>query len=261
MSRTTSEAMASVKVKRDSFVYPNESHPASTQNSSIFKNMVPAVLLLCCVVPWVATIAPPAPLQYFVSPSGSATGAGTSPGTAVATLEQVKDVYRAARRKKGSPKDRVIVNVLPGVYGLTAALLLDSPLDSNVEWRGPFGVDPTSANELPLISGGVALPRSSFAFNSKLSAWEAPLPAGVVVDDAGAAAYLDGKWMPPLHTQPLKAEEQSKFYIVYQEGRTYASSIPSIRKVVLRVVNRNPPPCLGWPGMCRDQRLCPPTKP
>lgn len=179
--------------------------------------------LLCVANPAQGPSATPA-VQYFVSPSGSATGAGTSPGTAVATLEQARDLYRKNRRQSllssiGSiaMPDPAVVNVLPGVYSLSSALMLDSPLDSNVEWRGAIGATPSSPNK-PVITGGLRISSDQFRYNNEVSAWEAPLPEGASVDDAGAAAYLGGRWMPPLHTQPMKSEQQSRFYIVYKDG-------------------------------------------
>ena len=66
--------------------------------------------------------------DVFVAPTGSDSNVGTSPGTAVATLERARDVVRSRTGKGG-----VDVHVAAGLYTLKETLML-GPDDSDVRW-------------------------------------------------------------------------------------------------------------------------------
>src|SRR2546423_9653549 len=107
--------------------------------------------------------------DLYVSPSGSDSNAGISPGAPLKTLQKARDVVRGIDQ---SNSGEIHVNLAGGTYRLTAPLVLDAS-DSgtgghSVTWQAAAGAR-------PVVSGGLQVPGWT---KGSGSVWSAQVPAG-----------------------------------------------------------------------------------
>ena len=133
----------------------------------------------CAVVLGVAALltsgaaagAAPAAVNFYVSPSGSDSNAGTSQDSPFQTLQKAQAAVRAVDQATAGP---VTVYLAGGDYRLTSPLTFttaDSGTNGDVWWRAESGA-------APVISGGTKITGWTEHDKSK-NIWSAPAPASL----------------------------------------------------------------------------------
>lgn len=111
------------------------------------------------------------PVNFFVSPSGSDSNAGTSAGSPFQTLPKAQSAVRAVDQTTAGP---ITINLAGGDYRLTSTLALtaaDSGTNGAITWQAESGTQ-------PVISGGVRV--TGWAqFNSSKNIWVANVPSSL----------------------------------------------------------------------------------
>jgi hypothetical protein len=119
----------------------------------------------------VPAAAAPAAVDFYVSPSGSDSNAGTSTGSPFQTLAMAQTAVREVDQAASGP---ITVHLAGGDYRLTAPLALtaaDSGTNGQIRWEAEPGT-------APVVSGGVRITGWT-RFDSGKNIWAAPAPAGL----------------------------------------------------------------------------------
>ena len=118
-----------------------------------------------------AALAAPAPVAFYVSPTGSDSNSGTSQSSPFQTLQKAQTAVRAVDQSASGP---ITVYLAGGDYRLTSPLTFttaDSGTTGDIWWRAESGA-------APVISGGTQISGWTKHDSSK-NIWEAPAPAGL----------------------------------------------------------------------------------
>ena len=119
----------------------------------------------------VAAGAAPAPVSFYVSPTGSDSNSGTSQSSPFQTLQKAQAAVRAVDQASAGP---VTVYLAGGDYRLSSPLTFttaDSGTNGDVWWRAESGA-------FPVVSGGTKISGWTVHDSSK-NIWQAPAPAGL----------------------------------------------------------------------------------
>ncbi|HEY4460304.1 MAG TPA: right-handed parallel beta-helix repeat-containing protein [Pseudonocardiaceae bacterium] len=116
-------------------------------------------------------LAAPAPVSFYVSPTGSDSNSGTSQTSPFQTLQKAQTAVRAVDQSASGP---ITVYLAGGDYRLTSPLTFttaDSGTNGDIWWRAEDGA-------APVISGGTKISGWTVHDSSK-NIWAAPAPSGL----------------------------------------------------------------------------------
>lgn len=139
--------------------------------------LVPHAVALCLCL--ASPCARASDLTLFVSPTGSGSADGSSPASALNSIDGLMQRLRALRNISASTPDRITVNFAPGTYTLSSPWTITSADLPSPAVPILFQRDPSAPADAPpvLFSGGTQLaPWRLDHFGSLPLVWSAPLP-------------------------------------------------------------------------------------
>lgn len=127
-----------------------------------------------------AALAAPAPVTFYVSPTGSDGNSGTSQSSPFQTLRKAQSAVRAVDQSASGP---ITVYLAGGDYRLSSPLTFtaaDSGSNGDIWWRAESGA-------APVISGGTRISGWT-VHDANRNIWQAPAPSGLDTRQL----YVDG---------------------------------------------------------------------
>ena len=152
--------------------------PGSRRRLGLLRSLPACVGLALALIGWAVAAAPAAraaaaPVNFYVSPTGSDSNAGTSASAPFQTLARAQTAVRAVDQ---ATSGEITVNLAGGDYRLSQPLTLTAADSStgtagDIWWKAEAGAQ-------PVVSGGVQVTGWTLA-NAASGIWSAPAPAGL----------------------------------------------------------------------------------